>query len=442
MHLPKTTLSFMSDPIHRLSLHRRSLLMLAATTAVTPSWAQFRVEISGVGAKQISIALPKFRDEDKAAQKMSQIIQADLERSGLFRIVEPAVATMSETSAMSFTDWSAKGAEAATFGSVAPLPDGRFEIRYKVWDVVKSKAIAGRSLIVGAGELRRAAHRVSDDVYEAFTGEKGIFSTRIAYVTKGAGKRKYTLWVADADGEGAVDALNSDQPIISPVWSPNGNDLAYVTFENGKPEVFAHEVASGKRRAIAKFKGSNSAPAWSPDGQMLAMTLSKDGGSQLYVANRLGENLRRLTNSTGIDTEATWGADGNTIYFVSDRGGQPQIYKTSLSGGNAERVTFQGSYNISPSVSPDGKQLAYISRIGGAFKLQVLNMATGDVTGLTDTSADESPSFAPNGRLIIYATRSGGRDTLMTTTLDGKIKAKLAIRSGDVREPSWGPFLR
>jgi TolB protein len=306
--------------------------------------------------------------------------------------------------------------------------------------VVKGTEVGGQSTAVVAADLRLAAHRIADYVFEKLTGDKGVFATRMAYVTKGGGR--YTLRVADADGEAAQVALNSPEPIISPAWSPDGRELAYVSFESQKAVVYAQDVLSGQRRPIANFRGSNSAPAWAPDGRQLAVTLSRDGGSQLFMIGRNGENSRRLTSSPAIDTEPVFSADGR-IYFVSDRGGSPQIYRMPAGGGSAERISFNGNYNVSPAISPDGRFMAYIGRQGGAFKLQLLDLVGGGAPRtLTDTSDDESPSFAPNGKLIVYATRLQGRDVLMTTTLDGKIKARLLSTSADVREPVWGPYGR
>ena len=417
---------------------RRAMLATLAATPALPALAQFRVEVTGVGLTQLPIAIAPFKGEGSAPQKISAIIQADLERSGQFRGVDASGVALDETSRPDVAQWRQKGADSLATGSITRLADGRWDVRFRLWDVVKGQDLGGQGFAVTTGDLRLVAHRIADYIYEKLTGEKGVFSTRIAYVTK-AGKR-YVLWVADADGENAQSALSSNEPIISPAWSPNGSQLAYVSFESRKPVVYVHEIASGRRRLIANFRGSNSAPAWSPDGSSLAVTLTRDGSSQLYTISAQGGEPRRLMQSSGIDTEPAFSSDGRTIYFVSDRGGAPQVYKVSASGGSAQRVTFSGNYNISPSVSADGKWLAYISRVGGGFKLHVMDLASGSVTAVTDTSEDESPSFAPNSRLIVYATKQGGREALMTTTLDGKIKARLAGQSGDIREPDWGPY--
>ncbi|WP_092939091.1 Tol-Pal system beta propeller repeat protein TolB [Paracidovorax wautersii] len=423
----------------RLS-RRHMVAALAASSALpaVPALAQFRVEIKGVGLTQLPIAIAPFRGEAQSPQKISAIVQADLERSGQFVGVDASDASLDESSRPDLAQWRQKKADSLVSGSVTRQPDGRYDVRFRLWDVVKGQDLGGQSFVITEGDLRLAAHRIADFVYEKLTGERGVFSTRIAYVTKSGGR--YSLWVADADGENAQSALSSPEPIISPAWSPTGGQLAYVSFESRKPVVYVHDVATGRRRLIANFRGSNSAPAWAPDGRSLAVTLSRDGGSQLYMIDANGGEPRRLMQSSGIDTEPVFSSDGRSIYFVSDRGGSPQIYRVSSSGGNAERVTFSGSYNISPSVSADGQWLAYISRIGGAFKLHVMDLKSGTVNAITDTTADESPSFAPNSKLIVYATQQQGREALMTTTLDGRIKARLAGKSGDIREPDWGPF--
>ncbi len=425
-------------------MQRRTCLTRVATglgaLAAAPAWSQFRVEVSGVGLRQLPIAVAAFRGEAQAPQKISEIVRADLERSGQFRSVDANGLAMDETSRPDLNLWRQKSADALVSGSVNRLADGRFDVRLRLWDIVRGEDLGGQSYTVSSADLRLAAHRVSDFVYEKLTGEKGVFSTRIAYVTKNG--TRYNLWVADSDGEGAQSALTSPEPIISPSWSPGGAQLAYVSFESRKPVIYAHDVATGSRRLLANFRGSNSAPAWSPDGKQLVATLSRDGGSQIYALGLQGGEPKRLTQSTSIDTEPVYAADGRSIYFVSDRGGAPQIYKMGATGANPERVTFTGTYNISPAVSPDGRWLAYVSRVSGGYKLQVLEIATGAVASITDTTADESPSFAPNSRLIVYATKQQGREALMTTTLDGKIKAKLSGAGGDIREPDWGPFQR
>ena len=430
----------MSLPALNLS-RRRTLAGVAATAllGVLPGLAnaEFRIDISGVGGTQIPVALAKFKDEGRAPQSMSAIIRADLERAGLFKLLDASADRLDENSRPDFSGWRTKGADAIAAGSVTPLADGRFDIRYHLWDVLKGKDLGGLSVAVAPGDLRQAAHRIADDIYERMTGEKGYFATRIAYVTKSGNQHR--LVIADSDGEGAQNALSSNQPIISPAWSPDGSQLAYVSFERGKAEVYAQDVLSGRRRVIASFRGSNSAPAWSPDGRQIAVTLSRDGGSQIHLVTPEGEGIKRLTQSSAIDTEAAWSPDGRTLFFVSDRSGGPQIYRMSAQGGEPERMTFDGPYNISPAISPDGRWMAYVSRKDNVFRVQLMDLSSGEVRALTDTVDDESPSFAPNSRQIIYATRVQGREVLMTTTLDGRIKARLSTTGADVREPAWAP---
>ncbi len=416
---------------------RFALGLLTAALLALPAWAQFRVEVSGVGLTQVPIAFAPLRGEEASPQKISTIVQADLERSGQFRGLS-AGAVMDETQRPDVSVMREKGADALLTGSISRMNDGRYDVRIRLWDVVRGQDLGAMSYSVVAGDLRLASHRIADFVYEKLTGDKGVFSTRIAYVTK-AGTR-FNLWVADSDGENAQSALASPEPIISPSWSPTGRQVAYVSFESRKPVVYVHDVSTGKRHVVANFRGSNSAPSWSPDGKSLAVTLSRDGGSQLFMIDANGGEPRRLTQSSGIDTEPVFTPDGSAIYFVSDRGGAPQIYRMPASGGPANRVTFNGTYNISPALSADGRWLSYITRVGGAFKLQVMDISSGNVASITETNRDERPSFAPNSRLIVYATVQDGREALMTTTLDGRIKARLSGQAGDLREPNWGPF--
>jgi TolB protein len=415
------------------------LVALATASLGAPALAQFRVEITGTGANRIPITVLPLRDEASSGVALSAVVRADLERSGLFRSVA-GDAVLDERSVFDAAPFRAKGADAVLLGSVARLADGRFDVRYKLWDAVRAEAVLAQGQVVQAADLRLAAHRMADDIHQKLTGERGVFATRIAYVMR-AGKR-YTLHVTDADGEGGQVALASAEPIISPAWAPDGKRLAYVSFEDQKAVVWVQDLATGSRKRLANFKGSNSAPTWSPDGQRLALTLSQDGVAQLYTMAAGGGPPERLTRSSAIDTEPVYAPDGKSIYFVSDRGGGPQIYRVLSSGGNPERVTFGGSYNVSPTLSPDGKTLAYISRQGSAYRLMSLDLASGTFLALTDTQDDESPSFAPNGRLLVYATRQQGNDVLMTTTLDGKIKTRLLSSGADMREPAWGPYGR
>ena len=420
------------------SMRQSSIFWVSLLGLMTSAVAQFKVDVAGVGLTQVPVAIAPFKGEDLASQKPSAIVFADLERSGQFKAIGMPGVSMDELSRPDFPQLRQKSADALLSGSSTRLADGRFELRARLWDVVSGQERGDYRETVAGADLRLSSHRLADWVYEKLTGEKGVFATRIAYITKTAGK--YSLWIADSDGENAQSALTSSEPIISPTWSPKGTQLAYVSFESRKPVIYVHELSTGKRKIMANFKGSNSAPAWSPDGRSLLATLSRDGGSQLYQIDVGSGEAKRLTQSGGIDTEPTYSQDGSKIYFVSDRGGSPQIYKMTASGGSVERVTFGGSYNISPALSPDGRWLTYISRVGGQFKVQVMNLSTGQSSAITETTADERPSFAPNSKLIVYATVFQGREALMTSTLDGKIKAKLSGQSGDIREPAWGPF--
>ena len=440
----KTTQPVLTPPP---SLNRRTTLLCAAGmgllgSAASPSaLAQFRVEVSGVGLTQYPFSAVVFRTSAQVPQDIAAIVRADLERSGQFLHVSVAHAVLDENSQPDLNPWRQRGVDVLLVGSVNALPDGRWDVRYRLWDVLGNKTLGGLSYPVATSDLRAAAHRIADDVFQKMTGTPGVFSTRIAYTTRSAGRHQ--LWVADADGQGALAVFSSSEPIISPNWSLDGSRLAYVSFEAKKPIVYTHEVASGVRRLASNQRGSNSAPAWSPDASRLLVTLTLSGSSQIYEINPQGGQPKRLTQSNGIDTEAAYSADGRTIFFVSDRGGSPQIYKMDPNGNGVQRVTFQGSYNISPAPSPDGRWLAYVSRLaGGVFRVHVMDLQSGAVTVVSDTSDDENPSFSANSRMLVFGTKSQGRESLMTTTVDGRVKTRLITALGEVREPHWGPLLR
>ena len=406
---------------------------------VSPVYAQLRVEVSGVGSTQIPVAIASFANETLTPQQITGIIKDDLSRSGYFKIIDTS-AVVTETTPVNFDDWKQRGAEALVVGSVQSLVDGRFDVRYKLLDTIKSSTLSGFALATPPTNTRQTAHKIADDIYEKLIGVRGAFSTRIAYVTKAGSE--YRLEVADADGEGVRVALRSNEPIISPAWSADGTKVAYVSFEAKKPIIWVQNLLTGERRVVANYKGSNSAPAWSPDGSRLAIALSRDGLTQIYTVGADGSGLKKLTSSSSIDTEPQFSADGQSIYFLSDRSGGPQIYRMNINGGEPKRVTFNGSYNITPRISPDGNTLAYISRREGKFQLYALDLASGQEMRLSDTTKDESPSFSPNGRYIMYATESGRRGALAVVSIDGKVKQRLTVQAGDIREPTWGPFMK
>ena len=415
------------------------LLFSATLLMGTATHAQIKVEIAGVGSNQIPVAVAAFADEGIAPADVSDIIRADLERSGIFKVID-AGQTISDSASVDLAAFKASGADALVVGSVSRSPDGRFQVRYKLHDTVKGAQISQLGGEVQPKYIRLQAHRIADDVYEKLTGVRGVFSTRIAYVKENRAGRSYTLAVADADGENEVVAAQGREPIISPAWSPDGTKVAYVSMEDRKPVVYLQDLMTGRRNVISNLKGNNSAPSWSPDGRTLAVALSKDGNTEVYTVNSDGTGHRRLTNSPSIDTEPQFSSDGQTIYFTSDRSGGPQVYKMSVSGGTPTRVTFNGNYNISPRVSADGKTLAWISQRNGGFSLYAMDLASGQELRLADGATE--PSFSPNGKYIMYATKGGGRVSLAVVSVDGRVKQRLTTNAGNIREPSWGPFMK
>jgi TolB protein len=421
----------------------RTLRAVLATAALVAghAQAQLAIEITGGAGNQIPIAIAQFAGESQLQPGISDVVEADLGRSGRFRTLYAASQSppLTESSNIDHAAWRSRNADALVVGGIYPAAGGRYEVRFRLYDVPKQASLGGLSYTITKDQARATAHRIADFVYEKLTGDKGVFSTRIAYVEKRG--TQYRLMVADADGNNPQAMLTSNEPIMSPAWSPDGSRLAYVSFQQKKPIIYVQRLSDTRQPAPSvNFRGSNSAPAWSPDGRQLAVALSREGGTQLFLVGADGANARRLTSSGGIDTEPVFSPDGQHVYFTSDRGGSPQIYRVSASGGDVQRVTFSGDYNVTPRISPDGRTLAFVSRSGGRFQVAAMDLGTRQTQVLTDGTRDESPSFAPNGKMILYATDAGGRGVLAATSSDGRVKQRLSMPAADVREPAWGPY--
>jgi TolB protein len=417
-------------------------LLLAAVTALmasAPARAQLTIEIVGGAGTTIPISIVAFEGESAFPLGVSGIVAADLARSGFFKLVDDSgiVPRPSRAEDVRVADFRARGADAVVVGSMRPLPDGRVDVRFALLDIVKQQALAGVSYTVTREQFRATAHRIADIVYEKLIGEPGIFSTRIAYIAKQG--TRYQLLVADADGANPQAIVSSNEPLLSPKWSPDGSRIAYVSLENRKPVVYIQSLDTGARTMVANFRGSNSSPAWAPDGRRLVVTLTKEGGSQLFLINPDGSGSQRIMTSPGIDTEANFTPDGQSILFTSDRGGTPQIYRLNLATSAVERMTFDGSYNVSPRATPDGKGFVFVRRDGNRFQIALQDYATRQVQILTAGPNDDSPSVAPNSRMILYAVRPGA---LAAVSTDGRVKQRLSAPATDVREPAWGPFPR
>ena len=424
--------------MHRLIFAILAFMVLAGA----PARAQITIEIVGGAGTTVPIAIVPFENEATWPLGISGIVAADLTRSGLFRQVNEAgiVPRPARAEDVKFGEFRARGADAVVVGSMRPLGDGRVEVRFALLDAVKQTQLTAMTYVITPAQFRATAHKIADVIYEKLTGDAGVFSTRIAYITKQGGR--FELIVADADGGNPQSIVASNEPLLSPAWSPDGGRVAYVSLENRKPVIYVQAMATGKRQVLANFRGSNSAPAWSPDSRRLAVTLSKDGGSQIFLINADGTGVQRLLTSGSIDTEASFTPDGKALLFSSDRGGTPQIYRFTIATGAIERITFEGGHNVSPRATPDGKGFVFVRRDGGRFMVAIQDYATRQVQTLTAGPFDESPSIAPNSKLIIYAAQQGGRGILAGVSSDGRVKQRLVSPAADVREPAWGPLPR
>jgi len=418
--------------------------MLLGVMQAAPAALKIQITQGVDGA--LPIAVVPF-DTSKLSSKLpidiAQIVSSDLNRSGVLKALDKAKlpANPHYSNQVKYARWKTAKQDYLVVGRVLEKSPGVYEIQFQLLDVLKQKQLLGRSMPTKKRNLRSRAHQISDFIYEQITGTPGAFNTRIAYVrAQKNAARKYVLQVSDTDGFNAQNVLESDEPIMSPSWSPDGKSLAYVSFEKKRAEIFIQHLATARRSKVAGFRGLNSAPSWSPDGKFLALVLSKDGSPDIYTLNTATKRLKRLTSHRAIDTEPVWSADGKSIIFTSDRAGSPQIYEVGVNGGKPKRLTFEGRYNSAASLSPDGKFIVIVHAEQGQYRIAQFERATGNLTVLTDSSLDESPSFSPNGKMVLYASTRGSNGFLFAVSIDGRAKHKLSDQAGDIREPVWGPF--
>jgi len=409
--------------------------------------AELTIEITrGVDNPTQIAVVPIQLDEVLPSVDISAVVAEDLLRSGLFEAMPRAnmLSNPDDAKQVYFRDWRIVGMEYLVVGKATRQADQRIQVTFSLLEVPGERRLFTQVVQGTDNELRDIAHYISDKVFEAITGIRGAFSTRLAYVTAtpGGGGLTFRLMVSDADGARERLMLESREPIMSPNWSPDGKELVYVSFETGRPAIFRQRLMGAQREQLTNFRGLNGAPAWSPDGRSLALVLSKDGNPEIYSYNLATKKFTRLTRHFSIDTEPNWTPDGKAIVFTSDRGGSPQIYKLQISSGKIERLTYTGSYNARPRLAPDGRTMVMVHRNKGVFHIASQDLVTGDLRVLTSTSLDESPTVAPNGAMLLYSTKVGDKGVLAAVSIDAGVKYLLPSRQGDVREPAWSPFLR
>jgi len=418
------------------------LLGLLMMLAVSFARAELTIEITQGMDNPTAIAIaPVGWSGDPLAQDISSIVEADLRRSGQFSPIakEDMLSFPRFGDSIFYRDWRVLGSEYLLVSQLSATAEGGYSLDFELYDVLSQRRVLQRNLVGEVHNLRDIAHAISDAVYQEITGIRGAFSTKMLYV-EAFGNQKYRLMRADADGARESLLLESDQPLMSPTWSPDGQQVAYVSFETGRPAIFRQVIATAEREQLTNFRGLNGAPAWSPDGKLMAMVLSKDGNPEVYTLDLATKEFTRRTRHFAIDTEPTWTNDGNGLVFTSDRGGKPQIYQVTLASGRVERLTFEGDYNARARISPDGKTLVMVHRYNGVFHIATQDFLSGNIRILTETRLDESPSIAPNGAMLMYATKYRGKGILAAVSLDAGVKFRLPSKQGDVREPSWSPY--
>lgn len=419
--------------------------MVCAASLTATAQASLTIEITQVPDDARLIAVAPFTGE-QVGENLGSIIRSNLNHADVFRAIGPEGSdgdTVAPPVVSSSEDW-LSAAGLVVRGQVLRQPDGRLSFQYTLADR-DGNALLSERLSAGTGRWRDVGHYISDRIYQRITGERGFFSTHLLYVNsyRRDGKLRYRLGISDMDGKRHVTALDSAEPINSPTWSPDGRQVAYVSFESGRPAIFMQNLATRQRTQLTQFPGLNSSPAWSPDGQRMAMALSKDGNPELYVMDLKTRALTRLTDHPAIDTEPRWSADGQSLVFTSDRSGKPQIYRLQLASGEVRRLTFDGRFNARPDLSPDGRTLAVVNENGdGQYRIATLDLRNGVFSRMTSTRLDASPSFSPNGRMLVYSTLRAGKGVLSIMSLDGRFRLTLPAIEGEIREPVWSPWLR
>lgn len=424
------------------------VVVFSLVTATFPALAQLQIEITRGVDNPTPIAVVPFGWSGAGAspEDVARIIDSDLARSGQFSPVSrrDMLSYPSRGSELYFRDWRAINSDYVLIGRYELAAAGNLKLSWQLFDSTRELSVEEGVVTGTASEVRMLAHKIADEVYETLTGIPGAFATRLLYVSvtrNPAGKDFYRLTIADSDGARPIVLLESREPILGPSWSPDGNEVAYVSFETSRPAIYRQNLRTGAREQLTNFKGLNNSPVFSPDGNSMAMVLSKDGSPDIYLMNLASKRLTRLTKHYAIDTEPTWMPDGQSLLFTSDRGGRPQIYRYDLKSGNTTRVTFEGRYNARARVAQDGRNVALVHQQDGAYHIAVHDLVTERLTVLTTTSLDESPTIAPNGSIVLYATKRDGKSILGAVAVDGGVSFNLPAREGEVQEPAWSPYL-